>query len=314
MMQYWKTIPPLRALLAVEATARLRSFTRAGEELNTSQSAVSHAVTQAESFLGTQLFDRTARPIALTADGVEYLASLSACLAQLSADTHALRDRKAENTLTISCNLAYGNYWLLPRLKSFHEAHPDIQVNMVTTFHGLTTMDSSIDVAIRFGLGQWPGLKSHLLFRERILPVAAPGYVQEAPAITGPRDLLHHTLLHAQSADKSWYDWAQWFDHHGVPREEALKGPGFDNHLLMMQAALSGRGVALGWIGTATDFLREGQLVPLLDTPTLLQEGLYAVTKPRPNPRVERFLTWVQDHAHQDFRAEAAPWWSGFTG
>ena len=236
-MQYWKTIPPLKALLAVEATARLRSFTRAGEELNTSQSAVSHAVTVAESFLETKLFDRSARPISLTREGREYVASLTGCLAQLSAETESLRSRQTGNILTISCNLAYGNYWLLPRLKYFHETHPDIQVNMVTAYHGMATLDPGIDVAIRFGMGDWPDLQAHLLFREQILPVASPGYRDRSDAVSSPADLIGHTLLHAHSNDKSWYDWPQWFEHFGTKPKGPLLGPTFDNHLLMMQAA-----------------------------------------------------------------------------
>lgn len=311
MMQYWKTIPPLNALLAVEATARMRSFTRAGEELNTSQSAVSHAVTQAESFLETKLFDRSARPIALTPDGMEYVASLSSCLAQLSAETQALRQRKHQNILTISCNLAYGNFWLLPRLKGFHAAHPDIQVNMVTTFQGLSSMVPGIDVAICFGRGYWPGFHAHLLFQEQILPVAAPGYMNERQLPKAPKDLLQHILLHALSFDKSWYDWPQWFAHFGVRQIGPLAGPTFDNHLLMMQAALGGRGVALGWVGTATDFLHEGQLVPLLDTPVILEDGLYAVTRHQKDPRVAAFLEWITGDANERFNSLAQDHWPG---
>lgn len=310
MMQYWKTIPPLKSLLAVEAVARLRSFTRAGEELNTSQSAVSHSVILAESFLETRLFDRSARPIALTPEGAEYVAFLSSSLAQLSVETQALRRRKDSNILTISCNLAYGNYWLLPRLKAFHEAHPDIQVNMVTAFHGLSSLDPGIDVAIRFGRGNWPGYQAHLLFFEQILPVASPAYAQNSEMISEPEDLLKHTLLHAHSSDKSWYDWPQWFAKFGVKPSGALPGPSFDNHLLMMQSALSGRGVALGWIGTATDFVKEGQLVPMFDKPVILEEALYAVVRDKRNRLVSSFLEWISSHTNDQFKTLAKRYWA----
>lgn len=308
-MQYWKTIPPLKSLFAIEATARLRSFTRAGEELNTSQSAVSHAVTQAEEFLNTRLFDRSARPIAVTSEGAEYVASLSLCLAQMASDAQALHQRRQENVLTISCNLANGNYWLLPRLKAFHEAFPDIQVNMVTTFHGLASFDSGIDVAIRFGNGSWPDCEAHLLFREQILPVAAPSYESSAIKVSAPADLLKHTLLHARAMERSWYDWPQWFKHFGVACGSTLPGPSFDNHLLMMQAAISGRGVALGWIGTAIDFLREGQLRPLLRTPVVLENGLYAVVRNRRNSRVDSFLGWITSYAADEFKRTVNQYW-----
>lgn len=309
-MRYWKSIPPLKTLLAVEATARLRSFTKAGEELNTSQSAVSHAVTQAEEFLDTKLFDRSARPIIVTPEGGDYVASLSLCLAQMASDAQALRQRRQENVLTISCNLANGNYWLLPRLKTFHEAFPDIQVNMVTTFHGLASFDSGIDVAIRFGSGAWPDCEAHLLFREQILPVASPAYISKAPAISAPADLLKHTLLHARAMERSWYDWPQWFEHFSVASAVNLPGPSFDNHLLMMQAAISGRGVALGWIGTAIDFLREGHLKPVLHTPVVLENGLFAVVRNRRDSRVDCFLEWITSYSAGEFRETMARYWT----
>jgi LysR family glycine cleavage system transcriptional activator len=228
----------------------------------------------------------------------------------MASDAQAVKRRRQENVLTISCNLAYGNYWLLPRLKSFHEAFPDIQVNMVTTFHGLAAFDSGIDVAIRFGRGAWPGCQSHLLFREEIMPVAAPSYTSEAPVIVKPADLLHHTLLHAKAMDRSWYDWTQWFQHFGVISGNSLAGPTFDNHLLMMQAALNGRGVALGWIGTATEFLRDGQLKTLLHTPIVLEDGLFAVIRNRRDPRVVNFLDWIIDYSHTHFESAVKQYWN----
>lgn len=297
MMRYWKRIPPLKSLLALEAAARHASFTRAADELNVSQSAISHAITTAETFLGTQLIDRTSRPISLTPEGKAYVATLASCFTQLAAEAETLRRRKVRNVLTISCNLAYGNYWLLPRLKGFHAAHPDLQVNMVTTYQGLASLDEGIDVAIRFGRGDWPGCTSRLLFSERIVPVASPDYVERNAPVRQPADLLDHVLLHALSVEKSWYDWQQWFAHFGVPIHGVLPGPTFDNHLLMMQAALSGRGVALGWIGTASDFLCQRLLVKVLDAPIVLQEGLHAVVRPQRDERVERFLDWITDQA-----------------
>lgn len=310
MMDYRRSIPPLNALLAVEAVARLRSFTRAAEELHISQSAVSHAVTQAESLLRVSLFDRRARPVALTAAGADYAATLSLCLSQLAAEARALEAVEAGDVLTISCNLAYGNYWLMPRLKAFHQVCPEIQVNMVTSFQGPATLDGNIDVAIRFGLGHWPGLRSQLLFREQILPVASPSWVAEHAPVRQPQDLLQHTFLHAHSVDKSWYDWRQWFAHFGVSLATPLSGPSFDNHLLMMQAALSGDGVALGWIGTASGFLQAGQLQRVFERPVEQENGLYVVHHLNSGPQTRRFVDWLIGHT----RAEQASHTAAFLG
>ncbi|RWI89995.1 MAG: hypothetical protein EOR22_25190 [Mesorhizobium sp.] len=151
----------------------------------------------------------------------------------------------------------------------------------------------AIDVAVRFGDGDWPDCQSHLLYRERIVPVATPDYISRTKTITCPVDLVDHTLLHALSLDRSWYDWYQWFEHFGVQPGGPLAGPTFDNHLLMMQAALSGRGVALGWIGTASDCLRQGQLTAVLKDPIILDTGLYAVVRNTRDKRIESFLKWI---------------------
>src|SRR5215471_8898610 len=132
MMRYWKHIPPLKALLAVEATARLGSFSKAADELNVTQSAVSHLVGQAEGHLGARLFDRASRPIRLTAEGQRYVNAVISSLDILKAEGQHLRDRHGDTMLTVSCNLGYGNFWLLPKLKSFHDLHPGITVHMVT--------------------------------------------------------------------------------------------------------------------------------------------------------------------------------------
>lgn len=299
-MKYWKKIPPLKSLLALEALSRHRSFSRAADELNVSQSAVSHSILTAESFLGVALVDRTSRPVSLTGAGQAYVATVSRCFRDLVAEAEALQRQKPKNTLTISCNLAVGNYWFLPRLKEFHALHPDLQVNMVTTYQGLASLDDGIDVAIRFGSGNWASASSLHMFDERIIPVASPEYLERNPPIKEPKDLLQHTLLHALSVERSWFDWQQWFEHFGVEIPKTLPGPTFDNHLMMVQYALSGRGIALGWLGTTSDFVRQGQLVEAFDTPVVLQEGQYAAFRDEPDQRVEKFLDWLKDLLERD--------------
>lgn len=306
-MKYWKHIPPMKSLLALEATSRHASFSAAAEELNVSQSAVSHAITAAEAFLGVQLIDRTTRPICLTTEGKIYVATLSSCFDQLAAQGGALRRPKSRNLLTISCNLANANFWLLPRLTLFQREYPELQINLVTTYQGIASLDDGVDVALRFGDGNWPNCASHLLFKEMIVPVASPDYLDRSRPVHQPLDLLDHTLLHAVSLERSWYDWNQWFEQFGLPSGEGLPGPSFDNHLLMMQAALSGRGIALGWIGTASDFLREGQLMKVIDLPVSLQDALWAVTRYKRDPQIDCFVDWITSVAAAEAETLRAP-------
>lgn len=293
-MKYWQHIPPLRVMLAVEATARLGSFSKAAVELNVTQSAVSHLVTQAEAFLAAQLFDRQSRPVKPTPEGQRYVNALVSGLNVIRSEGAALQRGRNTNGLTVSCNLAYANYWLLPRLKEFHEVHPEITVNMVTAYQGLPELSAAIDISVRFGKGDWPDCSSELLFSESIVPVASLAYVERAPAIAEPRDLLGHMLLHARADDKTWFDWYQWFDRFGI-RTSSLPGPLFDNHLTMMQAALAGEGIALGWIGTASEFVHAGQLVELLDRSIPADGGVYLVWRsgtPLP-PATRTFANWI---------------------
>ena len=299
-MRYWKFIPPMKALLAVEATARHGSFSKAAEELNITQSAVSHLVTQAENFLTVPLFDRAGRPIRLTPEGMRYVNAMISSLNLLKAEGQSLQSRKSFNTITIYCNLAYGNFWLLPKLKSFHALHPEITVNMVTAYQGLPELSDGIDVALRFGKGEWPGCTAILLFREQIVPVASARYLERMPPINSPEDLLRHTLLHARAEDKSWFDWSQWFDHYGVKHPTRLSGPSFDNHVMMMQAALTEGGVALGWIGTAREFVRLKQLEEVLEDRLNVDGGVYLVKRAdaHPSPELAVFTNWITDQAN----------------
>lgn len=185
LMQYRKHIPPLRAMLAVEATARLGSFSKAAAELNITQSAVSHLVCETEAMLSTLQFERGTRPVALTEAGRRYVAALVSGLNLIAVEGEALQ-RVRSDVHTVSCNLAYANFWLLPKLKAFHAMRPDIVVNMVTAYQGLPALSGDIDLSIRFGKGDWDGCTARLLFNESIVPVASPAYLERSAPIRQP--------------------------------------------------------------------------------------------------------------------------------
>ncbi len=295
-MQYWRSIPPLKALLAVEAAARLGGFSKAATELNVTQSAVSHLVGQAERFLGVRLFERQHRPATLTPEGRRYVDALVSALNIIQAEGRRLQQATRANTVTISCNLAYSIFWLLPRTKLFHQENPDVTVNIVTAFQGLPELTEGVDLAIRFGRGDWQGCHAEFLFREVIGPVASPGYLAGTAPITSPGDLLKHELLHAEADDKTWFDWHQWFGQHAIRCPPGLPGPNFDNHLMMMQAAVAGAGVALGWIGTASDLVRKGQLIELFPHKVEAKGSVYLVrrTDRSATGASLRFSSWLQ--------------------
>ena len=161
-MKFWQHIPPLRAMLAVEATARHGSFSKAASELNVTQSAVSHLVSQAEGVVNTQLFQRQLRPVQLTSEGRRFVDAIVAGLNMIQAEGEALQRSANSNTLTVSCNLAYASFWLLPRLKEFHDLQPEVTVNVVTAYQGLPPLTTGIDLSVRFGSGAWPETEARL--------------------------------------------------------------------------------------------------------------------------------------------------------
>ncbi|MER9355833.1 LysR substrate-binding domain-containing protein [Mesorhizobium sp. M0514] len=293
-MKYWRHVPPLRVMLAIEATARLESLSKAANELNVTQSAISHLITQAEEFLSVRLFDRQSRPVRVTIEGRRYVNALVAGLDIISLEGETLQRGHNADSLTVSCNLANANFWLLPRLKEFYESHPEITVNMVTAYQGLPELSERIDISVRFGRGNWPDCDAELLLLELITPVASPVYLARSATIETPRDLTHHRLLHARADDKAWFDWEQWFAHYGIKTHQ-LPGPHFDNHLTMMQAALAGEGIALGWIGTATEFVRAGQLFELFDDKIQADGGIYLVWRKNVplSAAAKTFATWM---------------------
>jgi LysR family glycine cleavage system transcriptional activator len=203
----------------------------------------------------------------------------------------------------VSCNLAYANFWLLPRLKEFQDLHPEVTVNVVTAYQGLPPLTNGIDLSVRFGNGDWPETVAHLLFAEKIVPVASVSYVESLEAVSKPSDLLSNTLLHARADDKTWFGWPQWFQHFQVSIPPNLPGPVFDNHLMMMQAALAGSGIALGWIGTASEQVRRGQLVELFPERIDAPGGVYLVSREAVtcNKAAARFADWLTSMPRPSF-------------
>lgn len=304
-MKYWEHIPPLKAMLAVEATARLGSFSKAASELNVTQSAVSHLVSQAEAFVNTQLFQRQQRPVQLTLEGRRFVDAVVAGLNIIKSEGEALQRSANSDTITVSCNLAYANFWLLPRLKEFHDLHPEITVNVVTAYQGLPPLTNGVDLSVRFGSGVWPETVARLLFKEEIVPVASVAYFEALDGVDKPSDLLGRILLHARADDKTWFDWRQWFQHFSVAIPANLPGPVFDNHLMMMQAALAGSGIALGWIGTASEQIRRGQLVELFPERIDAHGGVYLVSRDSTtmNRAAALFADWLTSMPRPSFAA-----------
>lgn len=291
-----RRLPPLNALRAFESAARLLSFTKAAEELAVTQSAVSHQVKALEDWAGLPLFRRDGRQVTLTEAAAKFLPALSAALDQIALAGRRLKAvDPGQGWLTVAMMPSFAGKWLVPRLADFREKHPNIDV-WIATFEPQTgALGPDVDVAIRYGKGDWPGLAAVKFLSDELFPVCAPKLGAQLKA---PADLAHVTLLH----DEMREDWGMWLATAGVTTVDATRGPGFDDSGLLIQAAIEGLGVALGRSALVRGDLLAGRLMRPF-TPSLPAEfAFYLVFPPEieNDPKVMAFRQWLIATAKAD--------------
>lgn len=285
-----RRLPPLTALRAFEAAARHCSFTRAAAELHVTQAAISHQVKQLEEWLDLKLFERYGHALRLTTDGKAYLPDLSATLDTLATATEKLAHRSAAGVLRITALPSFAAKWLMPRLGRFRAAHPQIELHVSSALELHDFSGGAYDLAIRLGLGRWPGLRADLISSEWLSPLCSPTLAAQRPLLV-PSDLRYHTLLHDQPRDL----WVRWLEMADAPDVDANAGPGFSDSSLVLQAAIDGNGVALGRVFLAADDIAAGRLVKPF-AQNLPNDYSYWLVYPRSaatKPRVELFRDWL---------------------
>ncbi|WP_377805337.1 LysR substrate-binding domain-containing protein [Azospirillum sp. A29] len=301
-------LPPLRTLLFFEAAGRLLSFSAAARELACTQSAVSHQIGWLEADLGTPLFRRLHRGVALTPDGVRLYEATRDALDGIGDAVTRIRDRRRPGVLNVATDFGFAAGWLLPRLSALRQLLPELDVRIVTMQTAIDLRREAADIAITFGHGHWPGCEAELLFPERVLPVCSPAFrASRAPLAAGgagnPADLVSLPLLHLESVGPAaWLSWGDWFTLHGLPMPAGGQELTFNNYPLVLQAALMGQGVALGWSPLIDDLMRDGHLVSLLDRPIQTERGYFLVVPSRrgTDERHDRFRRWVVEESRRD--------------
>ena len=237
-------LPPLGALQVFEAAGRHLSFTRAAAELNVTQTAVSHQIRRLEEQLGLRLFLRRNRTLALTPEARAWLPAVSAAFQDLRAATDRMLRGPRDTVLTVSSMVSVAAKWLVPRLARFQEACPDIEVRITPGTHLVEFRRDDVDLAIRYGRGQWAGLRADWLMAEEIFPVCAPSLAHGPNPLRRPEDLANHPLLHVEM---SIDEWRLWLTAAGLPASLATRRVmRFDDRLMTLQAAIDGLGVAMG--------------------------------------------------------------------
>lgn len=282
-------LPPLNSLRLFEAAGRHGSFKQAAADLHITPSAVSHGVATLEDWLGVALFTRGNRSLTLTPAGDAYLAQIRPVLEALVRATEAVPGRRPTGLLSVSVAPTFGLSWLIPRLPQFQERHPDIQVNVDTSQRPVDFPRDGVDVAIRRGHGDWPGLTAVRLVTEDLVPVCAPAL---ATRIATPADLAAQTLLHVVTTAE---DWGVWAELAGVAGLDLSRGSRFDTIQMAQQAAAQGLGVAIGRLPLAADDIAAGRLLPVLGPPVKSRMSYWLVSPPGAleRPEVAAFRDWL---------------------
>ena len=291
-------LPPLNALRAFEAAGRHLSFTRAAQELNVTQAAISHQIKSLEEYLGIRLFRRQNRGLLLTDAGQAYLPDVRRAFERLATATDKLQARDASGVLTVSVLPSFGAKWLVPRLARFRLAHPEIDVRLSASEALVDFTRDDVDVAIRHGQGHYPGLSVTPLMREVAFAVCSPALLTGPHPIRTPEDLRRHTLLH----DDDETTWAMWLRAAGVDTIDPTRGPFFDDSSMTLHAAVNGQGVALGRSALAHDDLKAGRLVRLFDISLPCRAAYYLVYPEHTasRPKIQAFRQWLLDETGGD--------------
>jgi LysR family glycine cleavage system transcriptional activator len=292
-----RCLPPLNALPSFEAVARHLSFSRAADELHVTHGAVSRAVRNLEDQLGVQLMIRATRSARLTPIGASYAAEIRDVLERLAAATSAATGQSS-GILSVSTIDSFAARWLMPRLFRFRQAHGDIDVRVAVSERLADFISDGIDIAIRCGGGQYPGLSAELLMEEDHFPVCSPKLLGGKYPLRTPADLARHTLLH----DVFTVDWAIWLHSAGIDNVDPHRGPTFLSSDHAIQAAIRGEGVVLGRSALVADDLAAGRLVRPFELSLPAGFAYYVVCPPRAlkRPNVKAFRDWLTAEARSN--------------
>lgn len=291
-------LPSLQTLRAFEAAGRLKSYSKAADELGLTHGAVSHRIRELEQRLGVTLFRRVGNTMVLTGEGQKLEAQVRQGLSLLEQAFAPARPSvaKAQSHIVLTAVPSLASTWLFARLTEFRAAHPEIDVELRVSDALSDYRKEGIDVGVRLGLGGWPGLEAVKLFDEALMPVCTPEY-RDRLNLRQPADLARATLLR-----NAWTPWARWFRAVGLDWPEPTTGPKFDDSPLLLRAAVQGAGVALGRQWLAVDELRAGRLVAPFDLP-IQDDFSYWLVWPAGragNPNAVRFRDWLAARAAEE--------------
>ena len=306
---------PLNALNAFEVAARHESFSKAAEELHVTPAAVSQQIRTLEDLLGVQLFHRLNRGLALTDAGKSGLEKLRIGFRSVNEAVQQIRSETSEGSLDVWMAPSFASKWLMPRLPRFMESNPHIDLR-ISASADLVDADTSapslsedilrrhgVDVAIRFGSGNYPGCDVERLVNVSALPLCAPALLNDPDRpLRRPQDLANHLLLHDETAYEGRPDWPTWLNAVGANEVDGTRGLKFNRVSLALAAAVEGQGVVLTLEQLAMDDVRKGRLVIPFDHKVELSQAYHVITLQNgvSSERVASFKRWLFEEVEND--------------
>jgi LysR family transcriptional regulator, glycine cleavage system transcriptional activator len=297
--------PPLNALRAFEAAARRLSFTKAAEDLDVTPGAISQQIKILEDFVGQPLFRRLGRAVELTDSARIAMPLLRDAFERVDDAVRQMRLPLRRERVSVSAAPSFAAKWLVPRMDKFQAANPNVQVWVAADMNLVDFAYADVDVAVRYGPGFYEGVVSEKLMTEEVLPVCSPALLADGKPLKTPQDLVGHTLLHdtGTDIDPSCPDWSMWLAARGISGADTNQGLRFNQSAMVIDAAASGRGVALAKRAIAAADLQSGRLVAPFSGEGDKVGFAYWIVRPKGRtmtPALKSFLDWLKEEATGD--------------
>ena len=289
--------PSLNALKAFNSAAKHMSFQLAAKELKVTPGALSYQIKQLEEDIDVKLFNRFHRVISLTEEGLLLQPYIQEGFAQFNTGLQRLEKKQSQNVINISSGPGFTSKILAPRIYDFITQFPDIDARISATLQLVDLEQRDIDIALRFGKGNYPKCTSVKLFDEYILPLCSPHLLKEGNTVNSPEDLLKYTLIHDDTHKQNveLADWDVWFNEVGVEAVKIKKEMHFSNADHAIDAAISGAGVVLGRETLAMNDIKTKRLIAPFNHKIKSGYSFYAVflEERADEPNIKNFCNWL---------------------
>ena len=297
MAEFQRRLPPLSALIPFEAAFRLRSFTRAADELALSQASISRRVRELEIDLGLTLFERRRYDVEPTAAGETLAATVRVALNELAGTAQRLRAQAGgEVSLTIFSDMSLGNALVAPCVGEFQRLNPQLKLRILSSYEPIESLREDFDIGLQYGRWAEDQFSIEPIADDVIFPVCSPEFAQDLPSPVTPVDIASRPLLHLADVGRKWPDWRSFLAFFRLKEPKPIEGLVFNSYQICLDVAEQGEGIALGWGHSVKDRLASGRLmrVPGLTMPLVDIVNLYRRKSARTNATAEQFVTLLR--------------------